>query len=260
MTGVALPEPLQTFDALASELAEALRATDTRVGRYRDAIGSHRVLQNTLEALRVELTYNSNAIEGNRLSLRDTQLVIEGKTPPGEKSLREVYEARNHDRALRRVDAWIAEGRDAPIAESEILELHALVLQDIDTVSAGHYRAERVRIAGTGFIPPGSHRFAELIPVTFERANATGLHPILRAAEFHYNLVAIHPFSDGNGRTARLMMNYLLMRNEYPPALIEVTRRGDYLAAIDDANHGRVGSFASVIVRGVERSLDALLV
>lgn len=233
---------------------------DTRVGVYRDARTSGRLLANTIEALRTELTYNSNAIEGNTLSLRETQLVIEGKTPPGEKSLHEIYEARNHDRAVRQVEAWVSDGHAARISEHDLLELHAMVLRDIDVSSAGHYRTERVRIAGSSFVPPANHRFPELIAAAFERARSSDLHPALRAAEFHYNLVAIHPFADGNGRTARLMMNYLLMHADYPPALIEVRRRGEYLAALDDANHGRVEPLARRVLESIEQAMNQLLV
>lgn len=257
---VPLPEPLQSFTGVQSVLQPALARLDARVANYREARTSGRLLANTIEALRTELTYNSNAIEGNTLSLRETQLVIEGKTPPGEKSLREIYEARNHDRALRQVEAWVSERPAIPLGEHDFLELHSMVLRDIDAASAGHYRTERVRIAGSSYIPPANHRFPELIAASFARAQPTDLHPALRAAEFHYNLVAIHPFADGNGRTARLMMNYLLMREDYPPALIEVKRRGAYLSALDDANHGRVEPFARIIVESLEQAMNQLLV
>ncbi len=259
MLAVLLPEPLQAFESLDASIGEVLQSLDARVLRYRDAHRAGRVLANTIEALRIELTYNSNAIEGNTLSLRETQLVIEGRTPPAEKTLREVYEARNHDRALRHMEAWIPQRRDQPIAEQDLLDLHSMVLQDIDLSAAGHYRVDRVRIAGTGFIPPANHHFAQLIPLAFERANAAGLHPVLRAAEFHYNLVAIHPFSDGNGRAARLMMNYLLMRNDYPPALVKVENRSRYLAALDAANKGRVEPFARFIIESIGEALDQML-
>lgn len=256
---VPLPEPLQSFANVQPTVQSALDRLATRVAGYREARTSGRLLANTIEALRTELTYNSNAIEGNTLSLRETQLVIEGKTPPGEKSLREIYEARNHDRALRQVEAWVSERRALPLSEHDFLELHAMVLRDIDPTAAGHYRTERVRIAGSSFIPPANHRFTELIAAAFECALAIDVHPALRAAEFHYNLVAIHPFADGNGRTARLMMNYLLMREGYPPALIEVKRRGEYMSALDDANHGRVEPFARLIVESIEQTLNQLL-
>ncbi|MFN3168228.1 MAG: Fic family protein [Phycisphaeraceae bacterium] len=240
-----LPDPLLAFDSAASPLAERLTKIDS--GVERDA-----QLPNTAEALRIAYTYHSNAIEGSTLTLRETQLIIEGKSLPAGKSMREVYEARNHDRAVRRIEALAFEG--GAIDEQVLLDLHGLVLADIAPAEAGVYRTGRVRIAGSRFIPPGSHRFAELMPVVFDRARATGLHPVLRAAELHYNLVAIHPFSDGNGRTARLMMNALLLKVGYPLCIIEVERRADYLTALDAANASDPLPFATLIVEQIEQS------
>ena len=206
--------------------------------------------------MRIELTYNSNAIEGNTLSLRDTQLVLEGQAPTG-KTMRELYEARNHDRALCAIENWVTQ-RSGPLTERDLLEIHATVLADIDE-EAGHYRSHRVLIAGTGFVPPGSHRFQELMPVLFELANRAGIHPVLQATEVHYNIAAVHPFADGNGRTARLMMNYLLLRHGLPYAIIEVARRSEYLATLDEANDGRWEPFALFIAGCIQRSAAMLL-
>ena len=182
---------------------------DAALAEYRALRDAGRILPNSIEALRVELTYHSNAIEGSTLSLRETQLVIEGHAPTGGKTLREVYEARNHDRALRLIEQWAEERpKDAPLTDQDLLNVHAHVLADIDLRSAGRFRTDRVLIKGTRFIPPGSHRFAELVPKLLELANRPGVHPAVQAAELHYNFVAVHPFGDGNGRTARLLMNY----------------------------------------------------
>ncbi len=163
-----------------------------------------RILPNSVEAMRVELTYHSNAIEGSTLSLRETQLVIEGHSPASGKSMRELYEARNHDRALRLVEAWAQQRpATAAITEREVLDVHAHVLADIDANAAGRLRSERVLIKGTRFVPPGAPKFDVLIPGLLGLANREGVHPVLQAAELHYNLVAVHPFNDGNGRTAR---------------------------------------------------------
>ncbi len=93
-------------------------------------------------------------------------------------------------------------------------------MADIDTVNAGVFRSDRVPIRGTRFVPPGSHRFGELIPRLFQFANELGIHPVIQAAELHYNLLAVQPFADGNGRTARLMMNYHFLRIGYPLVII----------------------------------------
>ena len=217
-------------------------------------------MPNTIEALRIELTYHSNAIEGSTLTLRETQLVIEGKSPGGEKPLREIYEARNHDRAFRFIENWAAENLRKPLEEQDVLEVHARVLADIDPIGAGRFRDQRVLIAGSGFIPPGAQKIGELFGKMLILVNSPGLHPVLGAAELHYNLVAIHPFIDGNGRTARLMMNHHLLRHGFPFALIEVNERGKYLAALDEANHGRLEPFATFIAQSVIRSIDRVLI
>lgn len=255
-----LPEPLQSFQGLVEPLSQELQAVEAAYLRYRGERDAGRVLANSVEAMRVELTYHSNAIEGSTLSLRETQLVLEGYAPPGGKPLREIYEARNHDRALRLIEGWSSERPlTAPVTEQDILDVHAQVLADIDSVNAGRFRSGRVLITGSRYIPPGSHKFDDLILKLLELASAEGIPPALQAAELHYNLVAVHPFSDGNGRTARLLMNYHLLRHGYPHAIIEVGDRAEYLAALEQANAGQCRPFAAFVLRSVERSILRLV-
>lgn len=230
---------------------------DELAAKYREHHRAGRILPNTFEAMRVELTYHSNAIEGSTLTLRDTQLVIEGREPNTGKSLREIYEARNHDRALRALESWVVEQR-GELTEADILNLHSMVMADIDP-NAGRFRNDRVLITGTRFVPPGSHKFPLLIATLIELANRPGLHPVLQAAELHYNFVAIHPFGDGNGRTARLLMNYHLLRSGFPLAIVPIERRGEYLHSLDEANAGRLGAFATFVVSCTENSMVMLL-
>lgn len=261
MAGVThqIPEPLQTFQRLVGALAAELRDVEAANATYHKESQAGRILPNSVEALRVELTYHSNAIEGSTLSLRETQLVLEGLAPPGGKTLREVYEARNHDRALRMLEQWAKERPSSSLlSDQDLLDVHAQVLADIDPFSVGRFRAGRVLIKGTHFIPPGAHKFDDLIPKMLELANAQGMPPPLQAAELHYNLVAIHPFTDGNGRTARLLMNYHLLRHNYPHTIIEVGERAEYLSALEEANAGRCERFAAFVLRSVARSIRKL--
>lgn len=254
------PEPLRSFRGLADALAPQLRAVDAAHARYRGERDAGRVLANSVEAVRVELTYHSNAIEGSTLTLRETQLVLEGHTPPVSKPLREVYEARNHDRALRTLERWVEERpRPSSLTAQDLLDVHAQVLAEIDPANAGRFRSARVLIKGTRFVPPGSHRFEDLIPRLLDLAHAEGVPPALQAAELHYNLVAVHPFGDGNGRTARLLMNYHLLRHGYPHAVIDVGERAEYLAALEEANDGRCQRFAAFVLGSVERSIQRLI-
>jgi Fic family protein len=262
MTGaeIQLPEPLQAFSALAEAVAPELRNVEAIHLKYRERKDAGRILANSVEALRVELTYHSNAIEGSTLSLRETQLIIEGYAPTTGKTLREIYEARNHDRALRELEERV-EKHPLPSAltEQDVLDVHAHVLADIAPDSRGRLRTDRVLIKGTRFIPPGSHNFGELVPMMLELANRKGVHPVLQAAEVHYNLVAIHPFADGNGRTARLLMNYHLLRHGYPQTIIEVEKRAEYLLALEEANAGLCERFATFVLQSTERSIRRLI-
>ena len=249
-----LPEPLQDFGPLAGAVAAELREADDLAAAVRAEAAAGRLPANSIEAVRVELTYHSNAIEGNTLTLRQTQLVVEGHAPGGDRPLREIDEARNHDRALRRVERLAADRSGLAVDEAELLAVHAEVLRDIDDRNAGRLRTERVLIAGTGHVPPGGHRFGELIPRLLAMTDRDDVHPVLRAAELHYNLAAVHPFADGNGRTARLMMNHLLLACGYPLAIIRVEDRGRYLRALDDANRGDLAAFGNLVVHSVVES------
>lgn len=252
-------EPLVAFDGVPVELASALERVEQAIHLYQTLKSRGRILPNSVDALRVELTYHSNAIEGSTLTLRDTQLVLDGLTPAN-KSLREVYEARNHDRALRTVERW-AEERSSreELTERDILEIHALVMADIDHTHAGRFRSERVLIKGTRFVPPSPRRFAELIPLLLQRANASAKHPVIAAAELHYNFVAVHPFNDGNGRTARLLMNYCLLRHNMPITVVSVDRRSEYLSALEEANASRWQPFALFVASCVEQTIAHLI-
>jgi Fic family protein len=252
-----LPEPLLAFthdDSLVDELARV----DSLASRYRDEKSHGRILENSLEAIRVELTYHSNAIEGSTLTLRDTHLVIEGLEPNTGKSLREIYEARNHDRALREVESWTRNNRGI-LTEQDIRVLHGIVMHDIDRSGAGVFRTGRVLISGSRFVPPGSHHFPVLIPKMLELAQQPTLHPLIRAAELHYNFVAIHPFVDGNGRTSRLLMNYHLLQAGYYLAVIPVERRGEYIEALELANTGNPLPFSAFIISCLTNTLIHLL-
>jgi Fic family protein len=255
-----VPEPLQSFRSVAEAVAPELLAVEAAHARYRKERDAARILANSIETMRLELAYHSNAIEGSTLTLRETQLVLEGYTPPGSKMLREIYEARNHDRALRMLERWVEERpRHTLLTDQDLLDVHAQVLADVDPANAGRFRSTRALIKGTRFIPPGSHKFDELIPRMLELAAAEGVPPALQAAELHYNLVAIHPFNDGNGRTARLLMNHHLLRHGYPHAIIDVGERAEYLAALEDANDGHCNCFASFVLKSIERSIQRLI-
>jgi Fic family protein/plasmid maintenance system antidote protein VapI len=177
-----------------------------------------------VEALELEYTYESNRIEGNTLTLKETDLVInEGLTISG-KSMREHLEAINHREAIEFVKELAA--KKTVITQHTLLSIHNLILRSIDSENAGKYRTVQVIIKGSKHLPPSPLVVQEQMDAFFVwyNKNRTQLHPVLLAAEIHERLVTIHPFIDGNGRTARLLMNLVLLQHGYIIANI----KGDY--------------------------------
>jgi Fic family protein len=210
---------------------------------------------------RVELTYTSNALEGNTLSRRETAVVLEKGLTVGGKSLKEHLEATNHARAIDFVHALVVAKNRRAVSERDILRLHELVLAGIDEVNAGRYRDVAVRIAGSTVVLPNPRKVPELIDrfCAWLRAGAD-LHPVAFAGEAHYRLVTIHPFVDGNGRTARLLMNLLLLMHGYPPAIIRPRDRVAYLGALETAQlGGSKTAYDNLVAGAVGRSLDIYL-
>jgi Fic family protein/DNA-binding XRE family transcriptional regulator len=176
------------------------------------------------QALELEYTFESNRIEGNTLTLRETDLVVnEGLTVSG-KSMREHLEAINHQEAIGYIKQLVE--RNFSLNERELLTIHNLILRGIIPEDAGRYRKVQVMIQGSSHMPPQPYLVAKEMEdyfIWFE-SNKNKLHPILLAAEMHERLVTIHPFIDGNGRTSRLIMNLILLQNGYVIANI----KGDY--------------------------------
>ena len=168
------------------------------------------------DALAIEYTYESNRIEGNTLTLQETELVVnEGVTIAG-KSMREHLEAINHAEAIDYIKDFARSGIE--ISERTIKEIHALILHGINRENAGRYRSVPVLISGSRHIPPQPYLIDKLMEdfmIRFREMEGEKVHPVLIATYLHDELVRIHPFIDGNGRTSRLLMNLYLLRNGY---------------------------------------------
>jgi Fic family protein len=213
------------------------------------------VLAKLQEVVAVEWTYNSNAIEGNTLTLRETQYILETGLTVGGKSLRDHLEVTNHHEAIAYVES-IAHG-DIPITPFVVRQIHALVLKGIDDEVAGRYRDVQVYIAGSAHRPP----YAWEVPQAMDKWGAwlsnesAALHPVEVAALAHHTLAAIHPFVDGNGRTARLVMNLILLRYGYPPSVIQMINRRQYYTVLAEADSSRARPLVNFVGRAVERTL-----
>ena len=191
-------------------------------------------LKSLKESINLEWTYNSNGIEGNTLTLRETQVVLEGITVGG-KTITEHLEAINHEKAILYLDDLVKDKQ--PITEWNIKNIHQLILKEIDNENAGRYRKENVTIKGATHIPPDFLKLPELMEkliLNYETWNK--YHPIIRSALLHGELVKIHPFVDGNGRTSRLIMNLDLMNHGYNPVIIKKENRLEYYEVLDKAH------------------------
>lgn len=210
------------------------------------------------EALALEWTYHSNAIEGNTLTLRETKVVLEGITVGG-KTLREHFEAINHRDAIVYVEEIVA--NKEPLDERMIRDVHALVLKGIQPEEAGRYRQENVLISGASTTPPHFLHLTNAMQDLVTWYSASGdMNPIIRAAELHTRFVQIHPFVDGNGRTGRLLLNLVLMQAGYPPAIIQKEERSRYYDVLDAACLTQCyDGIALLVAEAVQRSLDIYL-
>lgn len=216
-------------------------------------------LEKIKESLSVEWTYNSNSIEGNTLTLRETQMVLqEGITIKG-KSLREHFEAKNHEKAIHFLFSIVKD--DYQIKSIDILSLHSLVLNMIEEDFAGRIRNGGVRISGANFVPPNASKVSDLLDelIDFITINPLQMNAIELATVFHHKFVWIHPFFDGNGRTVRLAMNLLLMREGFPPAIILKNDRKKYYEALNQANNGNYQKLMLLMCQALERTLNIYL-
>ena len=218
------------------------------------------LVRNLDEWFKIEFTYTSNAIEGNTLTRAETALVVEkGITVKG-KSLTEHLEATNHIEALGYVKTLIGKKRHE-ITEQDILDIHRLILNKIEADSAGRYRQHHARITGSQVILPNPVKIPKLMQDFMGwLENINPDHVAKIASDAHYRLVSIHPFTDGNGRTSRLLMNLLLMQEGYPPAIIRKEDRLEYINSLEKAQIvGSLDDFYNLIYEAVDRSLDIYL-
>jgi Fic family protein len=235
-----------------------------RISRKKKELDALRPLpKSVLERLRkqfaIELAYNSNAIEGNTLTLRETRLVIEEGITISGKPLREHFEAINHQKAFDFLEDLVK--TKPPITEHVIKNIHKIITTGIDDEYAGRYRDVNVRILGAIKSPPRFEKVPEKMKefVKCIARNPDKLNVIELSATIHYGLVEIHPFTDGNGRCARLLMNMFLMRHGYPVTMVLKVDRKKYYDCLKEADKGNLKPFTNFIGRNAERSFDLYL-
>jgi Fic family protein len=211
-----------------------------RISLYKSEIDKKRpfkdpiLLKELQKFYRIDLTYSSNALEGNSLSLSETKIILEDGITVGGKPLREIYEAVGHGMAYDHMFSLINKNT---LEINDIYEMHKLFYGQIDAQNAGKLRNHQVYISGSQHnskIPKHENLSDEMnnLEIWMEDARET-THPVVFAARLHKKLAQIHPFVDGNGRLCRLSMNTVLIQNGYPPTVIPPVVRSDYIKTLE---------------------------
>ena len=246
---VELQKKLDGIDQLKKEWAQHKPLNKTQLVKMR-------------EYFNIDYTFESNRIEGNTLSLQETSLVVnEGLTISG-KSMKEHLEAVNHSDAVEYIEEWAQ--KKVHFNLRSLQELHQLILKSIDRQHAGSFRSVQVRITGSEHVPPEPFLLDKMMEdyFIFYSQEKNRLHPVILAADMHERLVTIHPFIDGNGRTARLVMNLILLRHGFTIANLkgDVASRLAYYRALEKVQVDNVPEvFYHLVADTVAASLKAHL-
>ncbi|CAB9540905.1 Fic domain protein, MA2133 type [uncultured Gammaproteobacteria bacterium] len=225
-----------------------------KLDKYRPL--SNEILTNLVDDLIVKWTYNSNAIEGNTLTLQETKVVLSGITIGG-KTMIEHLEAINHKNAILFIQELT--DKNNTLTELDVKQIHTLVLKNINDQNAGSYRKTNVIISGAEHKPVEFFKVAQKMADFIDSypQNQKKMHPVELAARVHIDFVGIHPFIDGNGRTARLLMNLELLKAGFPPIVIKVADRLEYYQALDLAHTKQdYQPFMNLTIKAVERSFE----
>ena len=240
-------------DIMSPELLKSIEGKKRELDSFRPFPPG--IIHKLEEQFTVEWTFNTNAIEGNTLSLQETELVINRGITIGNKTLREHFEAINHKEGIQYLYDFVKKKKQ--LDEDALFALHKIILKNINDTDAGYYRSANVMITGAVHIPPSGVKIQRLMNEFFEwyYKNKSKLSVAELAAWVHYKIVWIHPFIDGNGRTARLLMNLLLIQKGYPPAVILNVDRRKYYRLLKEADRENYNGFMDFIGRSIERSL-----
>ncbi|WP_404422803.1 Fic family protein [Nibricoccus sp. IMCC34717] len=243
-----------THTPLLAEIDALKQRLDARRPLSREEL---RGLATVFEAEETDYIHESNAIEGNTLTLAETEVVLRrGLTVHG-KPLKDHLEAKNHLAAFQQLRQLVS--ANTALTESSLLNLHALILRSIEDEWAGRYRTVAVRISGSPRIPPNPLKVPALMAELFSwYASGPVGHPVEVAADLHLRLAQIHPFIDGNGRVCRLVMNLHLMQRGFPLTIIRaanIQRAAYYQALSADDESGSPSAFRFFVAQRVLESL-----
>lgn len=204
----------------------------------------------------VRMVYESNSIEGNSLTLRETELVLSKGVTVSGKPLKDHLEAVNLSLAWELVKTLAQP--DTSLTERDLLDLHRILLTRIQDGTNGCYRTYAVRVGGSNHVPPNAVKVPDLMVGLFTSLSSI-TDPVERAARLHHGIASIHPFTDGNGRTARLAMNFILLAAGYPPISIPTDLRQAYYNALEAADSGDFQVWQNFLTTQLNQELDTWL-
>lgn len=218
---------------------------------------SENLFDNFDKAFEVDYAHNSTAIEGNTLTLIETKVLLEDHISVGNKSLHEIYEIVNHNKAFAYVKKCIADKK--LLDENIVKDIHSILMENI--LVGGVYRNVEVRITRAKHKPPApSEMYYQIKEFFSNMSSKSDLNPIEFAAWTHAEFVKIHPFVDGNGRTSRLIMNYQLMRSGFLPVSVNKEDRFEYFNYLEEyAVNDNLALFADFVAELEEQQLDEYL-
>ena len=201
----------------------------------------------------IRYTHESTKIEGNTLSLIENKLIIEDRMSIGGKSLREVYEVENHNKAFQYVKDNIK--KDIGLNSNVIKDIHEILMDNI--IAGGIYRYVDVSITGASHKPPSRTEMHDRLNAFYYDLENKEQNPVEKASWVHAEFVAIHPFEDGNGRTSRILMNYILIKNGYLPVNIKAENKMSYYEALDEyGKNNNLNSFLELVINLEEEQLN----
>ena len=240
-----LVKPASKFTYLSDEEAEKLQDLKEVFNKWYGKLNAVEKRKYE-EDFVVRFTYNSNAIEGNRLSLRETSMILtENIIPAG-------VTPNDYNEAINSKDCYgFMKGYNGEFNQKFLLKIHELLTKNTNCKIVGDYRDHEVRISGSEWIPPAHEKVKEEMRKVFQwyYSARKKLHPVELGAILHNKLVRIHPFADGNGRTSRVVMNWILMKNKFPMFYIELRDKIKYYDAVEKGDKGNDGAIAHYVAR-----------
>lgn len=248
--------PSTTLTSETEEELNHIEKTIDKLNAKRDEGLSKELLDNLKRQLLIKQVYHSNAIEGNKLSLRETELILNGMVI-NERPLKDEIEAKSLARATDYLYSLI-DGRE-PLTKRTLLELHSLIMQDIPGVEAGAFRHHDVQIKNSEHKPPSFLDVDKHVDELFQwmNRNSHKYPPMIMGAILHHWMTWIHPFSDGNGRVSRMFLNFFLLQKGYPEVVIKITDRDNYYNALIDADKGNASKLIELLSDTIKETISS---